>query len=67
MVSVLALVAVDRGFGLRSGKPKGYETGICCFSAKYVTLRNKTKDCLARNNQNNVSECGDMSTRGLLL
>ena len=66
MVSVLALSAVDREFGPQPGKPKGYETGMCCFSAKYVTLRNKTKDWLARNNQNNVSEWGDMSTRGLM-
>jgi len=50
MVSVLALGAVDRGLEHRSGKPKGYKIGICCFSVKYATLRNKTKkDCLSRN------------------
>ena len=32
-----------------------YKIGICCFSAKYVALRRKSKDWLARN-QDNVSE-----------
>ena len=44
---------------------KDYEIGICCFSAYHAALRRKNKDWLARN-QNNVSEWGDMSTRGLL-
>jgi len=39
--------------------------GICCFSAKHAALRRKSKDWLVRN-QNNVSEWGDMSIRGLL-
>jgi hypothetical protein len=39
--------------------------GICCFSAKHAALRSKSKDWLAQN-QNNVSEWSDMSTRGLL-
>jgi len=38
---------------------------MCCFSAKHVALRTKCKDWLARK-QDNVSECGDMSIRGLL-
>ena len=38
---------------------------ICCFSAKHTALRSKSKDWLARN-QNNVSEWRDLSTRGLL-
>jgi hypothetical protein len=42
-----------------------YEIGICCFSAKHAALRRKSKDLLARN-QNNVSEWIDMSIRGLL-
>ena len=42
-----------------------YKIGICCFSAKHAELRRKSKDWLARN-QNNVSEWSDMSTRGLL-
>jgi hypothetical protein len=61
MVSVLASSAVDRG----SGQTKDYTIGICCFSAKHAALRWKSKDWLARN-QNNVSEWSDMSTRGLL-
>ena len=65
MVSVLTSSAVDHGFEPRSGQTKDYEIGICCFSAKHAALRRKSKDCLARN-QDNVSECGDMSIRGLL-
>jgi hypothetical protein len=48
-----------------SGQTKDYKIGICCFSAKHATLRRKSKDWLARN-QNNVSEWSDMSTGGLL-
>ena len=59
MVSVLAASAVDRGSQL--GQTKGYKIGICCFSAKHTALRRKSKDCLARN-QNNLSEWNDMST-----
>jgi hypothetical protein len=55
---------VDRGFEPRSGLTKDYEIGMCCFSAQHVALRSKSKDCLARN-QNNVSEWGDISIRGL--
>jgi hypothetical protein len=65
MVSVLASSAVYRGFEPRSGKTKDYEIGICCFSAKHAALRSKSKDWLARN-QNNVSEWSDMSIRRLL-
>ena len=53
MVSVLASSAVD------------YKIGICCFSAKPAALERKNTDWLARN-QDNVSECGDMSIHGLL-
>ena len=55
MVSVLVSSAVDREFEPRSGQTKDYKIGICCFSAKHAALRRKSKDCLARN-QNNVSE-----------
>ena len=65
MVSVLASGAIDRGFEPRSGQTKDYKIGICCFSAKHAALRRKSKDLLARN-QNNVSEWSDISTRGLL-
>ena len=65
MVSVLASSAVNRGFEPRSSQTKDYEIGICCFSAKHAALKKKSKDWLARN-QNNVSEWGDMSICGLL-
>ena len=65
MVSVLALSAVDHGFKPWLGQIKDYKIGIRCFSAKHAALRRKSKDWLARN-QNNVSEWSDMSTRGLL-
>ena len=64
MVSMLASVAVDRGIELRSGQTKDYAIGICL--SKYAALRRKIKERLARN-QDNVSEWGDMSIRGLLL
>jgi len=65
MISVLASSAVDRGFKPRSGQTKDYKIGICCFTAKNAALRSKNKDWLAQN-QNNVSEWSDMSTRRLL-
>ena len=65
MVSVLASSVVDRGFEHRSGQTKVYKNGICCFTGKHAALRRKSKDWLARI-QNNVSEWSDMSTRGLL-
>ena len=65
MVSVLAPSAVDRGFEPRSGQTKDYKIGMCCFSVNQAALRRKSKDWLARN-QNNVSEWSEMSTSGLL-
>ena len=65
MVSVLASSVVDHGFEPWSSQTKDYKIGICCFSAKHAALRRKSKDWLARN-QDNVSERGDMSIRGLL-
>ena len=65
MVSMLASSVVDRGFEPRSGQAKDYEIGICCFSAKHTAVRRKSKNWLARN-QENVSELSDMSTCGLL-
>jgi len=38
----------------RSGRTKDYKIGICCFSTKQTAVRSKSKDLLARN-QNNVS------------
>ena len=65
MVSVLALSAVDCGFELQLGQTKDFKIGICGLSAKHAALRKKSKDWLARN-QNNVSEWCDLSTHGLL-
>ena len=66
MVSVLALCAVDRGFEPRSGQTKDLYNCICCFPAEHTALRSKSKDWLSLN-QDNVSELGDMSIRGLFL
>ena len=62
MVSMLALSAINCGYEPRSCQTKEYEIGICCFSAKNAALRRKSKDWLARN-QNNVSEWSDISTQ----
>jgi hypothetical protein len=66
MVSVLASSAIYCCYKHRSGQIKEYKIGICCFFAKNASLRRKSKDWLARN-QNNVSEWGDTSTLWLLL
>ena len=55
MVIILALSAVDRGFEPQLGQTK----------ANHIAFRSKSKNWSARN-QNNVSEWGDMYTRGLL-
>ena len=60
VVSVLTSRAVDHEFELRTGQTKDYEIGICCFSSKHAALRRKSKDWLARN-QDNVSDWSDMS------
>ena len=57
--------AVDLGFEPRSEQTKDYKIGICCFSAKHTALRSKSKDWLAQN-QDNVSERGDMPIHRLL-
>ena len=44
MVSVLASSVVNGAFEPRSGQTKGYQIGICCFSAKHAELRRKSKD-----------------------
>jgi hypothetical protein len=51
---VMVIVIASSAFGHRSGQTKDYEIGICCFSAKHAPLRKKSKDWLARN-QNNVT------------
>jgi hypothetical protein len=65
MVSVLASRVVDCGFEPRSDETKDYKISICCFSAKHAALGRKSKDWLARN-QDEVSEWGDMSICRLL-
>ena len=62
---MLVSSSTDRGFEHRSGQTKNNAIGICCFSAKHAALRRKSKDWLARN-QDNVSEWSDMSNHGLL-
>ena len=42
-----------------------HRIGICCFFTKHAALRKKIKDWLTQN-QNNVSEWGDMFICGLL-
>ena len=66
MVSVLTSNAVDRGFEPQTGQTRDYKIGMCCFFTKHAAFRRKSKDWLARS-QENVSEWGDMSIRGLLL
>ena len=62
MVNVLASSVADRGFERRFGQTKDYKFGMCCFSTEHAALRRKSKDWLARN-QNNMSEGSDMSIR----
>jgi len=64
MLSVFASSVVDHGLEPRSGQTKDYKVDNCCFSAKHAALRRKSKDWLARN-QDNVSEWGDKSIREL--
>jgi len=65
MVSVLLSSVVERGCEYRLGQTKDFAFGICCYSTKHTALRRKSKDWLARI-QDNVSELGDMSIHGLL-
>jgi len=53
-------ITVDRRIDPRSDHIKEYKICICWFSDKHAPLRRRT-DWLARN-QDNVSECGYMST-----
>jgi hypothetical protein len=43
-------------------KTKDYKIGLCLCSAKHTVLNSKGKDWLAQN-QNNMSELSEMSTR----
>ena len=46
-------------------KPKTIKLVCVAYNAKHAALRSKRKDQLVRN-QNNVSDSGDMSIRGLV-
>ena len=48
---------------LRLSQTKDYKIGICCFFTKHVVLRRKSKNWLAKN-QDNFSEWGDMCLCG---
>ena len=65
MASVLTSSTVDLGCEPPSGQTKDWKIDICYFSSMYAALGRKSKDWLARN-QDNVSEWGNMSTCSLL-
>ena len=65
MVCVLASKAVDRGFEPLSDQHKDYKICTFWFFTKHASLRRKSKDWLAWN-QDNVSEWSNMSICGLL-
>ena len=66
MNSMLTLSSVDCGFQPRSDQTKDNKSVIVCFSSKHAALRRKSKDWLARS-QDNVSDLSDMSTSGLYM
>jgi hypothetical protein len=55
LISKTTSSVVDHGFVLRSGKTKDNNIVICRISAQDAALRSKSKNMLARN-QDNVSE-----------
>ena len=57
--------AVDHRFELRSGQTEGCKLAIYCYSADHAAVMSKYKDWWPRN-QHNVTEWGDLSTRGVL-
>jgi hypothetical protein len=59
MVNVFASSVVDRRFVPRSSQTKDYYIDMCCFASKHDVLKRKSKDWMARN-QDNVFEWGDM-------
>ena len=48
------MVSIRSWVQATEGQTKAYKIGICCFSTKRAALWNKSKDWLARN-QDNVS------------
>jgi hypothetical protein len=65
MVIMLTLSVVDHGFNDKSDQTKDYKIDICCFSVKHTALRSKSKEWLARNQDNDCPEWINMSTCGL--
>ena len=65
MVRVLTSSTVERGFEPNSGLTTDYKIDICLFSTKQPALSSKSKNQLARN-QDNVFEWSHISTHGLL-
>ena len=65
IVSILVSCAADCGFKLWASLTKDYTIGVCWCCAQHIALSSKGKEWLA-NNQNNVSELSNMSTRDLL-
>ena len=65
MIDMLALSAVDHRLKPQLNQTKDFNIGISCFSAKHAALRSKSKEMLARNKDNDVSEWSNMSTCGL--
>ena len=62
-VRVFTSIGLDRGFESRSGQTKDTcAIDLCCFSANHAVLRRKSKDRLARHDDN-VSVWSGMSTR----
>ena len=52
IVCMLASNAVVCGYAPRLGQANDYKIGICCFFAKHIDLRRKSKYCLAQNQNN---------------
>jgi CRISPR/Cas system-associated protein Csm6 len=66
MGSVLGLSRSWVRAAIQLGQTKDSEIGICVFLCYARSIKEQNKDGLVRH-QDNVSECGDMSIRGLLL
>ena len=65
IVGVIGSSAVDHRIQALSVQAKDYKIGNYFLSTKHATLRNKSNDWVARN-QDNVSELSDMSAHTLL-
>ena len=65
IIILLASSVQYRGFEPRTGQTKDYKIDICCFFSTHTTLRRKSKDRLARN-QDSVSQWINMSIHRLV-